>query len=71
MAFRIKSDRKETENKTIRFPVKVIEDIEKAIVGKDVSFSSFVIQACEYALKNMEDDEKKSVKIWQRFILDG
>ncbi len=63
MAFRIKSDRKETENKTIRFPVKVIEDIEKAIVGKDVSFSSFVIQACEYALKNMEDDEKKSVKI--------
>lgn len=71
MAFRIKSDRKETENKTIRFPVKVIEDIEKAIVGKDVSFSSFVIQACEYALKNMEDDEKKSVKIWQCFILDG
>lgn len=70
MAFRIKSDRKETENKTIRFPVKVIEDIEKAIVGKDVSFSSFVIQACEYALKNMEDDEKKSVKIWQYFILD-
>ena len=63
MAFRIKSDRKETENKTIRFPVNVIEDIEKAIVGKDVSFSSFVIQACEYALKNMEDDEKNSVKI--------
>lgn len=63
MTFRIKSDRKETENKTIRFPVNVIEDIEKAIVGKDVSFSSFVIQACEYALKNMEDDEKKSVKI--------
>lgn len=63
MAFRIKSDRKETENKTIRFPVKVIEDIEKAIVGKDVSFSSFVIQACEYALKNMEDDEKNSGKI--------
>ncbi len=63
MTFRIKSDRKETENKTIRFPVNVIEDIEKAIVGKDVSFSSFVIQACEYALKNMDNDEKKSVKI--------
>ena len=63
MTFRIKSDRKETENKTIRFPVNVIEDIEKAIVGKDVSFSSFVIQACEYALKNMDNDEKKSVKM--------
>ncbi len=60
MAFRIKSDKKETENKTIRFPLELINEIEKAIVGKDVSFSGFVIQACEYALKNMEDNEKKS-----------
>ena len=60
MAFRIKSDKKEAENKTIRFPLELINEIEKAIVGKDVSFSGFVIQACEYALKNMEDNEKKS-----------
>ena len=60
MAFRIKSDKKETENKTIRFPLELINEIEKAIVGKDVSFSGFVIQACDYALKNMEDNEKKS-----------
>lgn len=60
MAFRIKSDKKETENKTIRFPIELINEIEKAIVGKDVSFSGFVIQACDYALKNMEDNEKKS-----------
>ena len=60
MAFRIKSDKKETENITIRFPLELINEIEKAIVGKDVSFSGFVIQACEYALKNMEDNEKKS-----------
>ena len=60
MAFRIKSDKKETENKTIRFPLELINEIEKAIVGKDVSFSGFVIQACEYALKNMEHNEKKS-----------
>lgn len=60
MAFRIKSDKKETENKTIRFPLELINEIEKAIVGKDVSFSGFVIQACEYAFKNMEDNEKKS-----------
>ncbi|SFN82717.1 hypothetical protein SAMN04487831_10417 [Pseudobutyrivibrio sp. UC1225] len=58
MAFHLKSERKETETKTIRFPVPLIERIEKAIVGKDVSFSGFVIQACEYALDNMEKDKK-------------
>lgn len=56
MAFKIKSDRKETENKTIRFPLELIQRIEKAIVNKDVSFSGFVIQACEYALNNMEKE---------------
>ena len=61
MAFRIKPDRKETENKTIRFPVPLIEQIEHAIQGHNTTFSSFVIQACEYALQNMESDENKSV----------
>ncbi|MBR0419345.1 MAG: hypothetical protein IJI66_09255 [Erysipelotrichaceae bacterium] len=57
MGFRLKSDKKETENKTIRFPVDVINDIEAAIVGKEVSFSGFVIQACRYSLKELESDE--------------
>ena len=56
MTFRIKPDRKETENKTIRFPVPLIEQIEYAIQGHNTTFSSFVIQACEYALQNMESD---------------
>ena len=56
MAFQLKSDRKETETKTIRFPLPLIEHIETAIVGKDVSFSGFVIQACEFALENMDDN---------------
>lgn len=60
MAFQIKPNRKETENKTIRFPISLIEDIEKAIIGKDVTFSKFVIQACEYALNEMEDNKKDS-----------
>ena len=51
MAFQLKSNRKETENKTIRFPLPLIEEIEKAIQNEDVTFSSFVIQACEYALR--------------------
>lgn len=60
--FQLKPDRKETENKTVRFPVELIEKIEKALVGKNATFSAFVIQACEYALKNMEVEEKKKVK---------
>lgn len=46
MAFQLKPNRKESENKTIRFPVELIDRIDKAIVNQDVTFSSFVIQAC-------------------------
>lgn len=61
--FRLKEDRHETENKCVRFPIPLIEKIEKFIEGKATTFSSFVIQACEYALDNMEDDNKDSVNI--------
>lgn len=57
MAFQLKPDRKETENKTIRFPLPLIEKIENVLVNQDVTFSSFVIQACEYALENMESED--------------
>lgn len=57
MAFQLKPNRKESENKTIRFPLSLIEEIETVITNQDVTFSSFVIQACEYALKNMDTSE--------------
>lgn len=57
MVFQLKSTRKETENKTIRFPIELINKIEKAIENKDVNFSNFVIQACEYALDNMASEK--------------
>ena len=62
MAFKLKPDRKETENKTIRFPISLIDNIEKAIENQDVTFSRFVIQACEYALDNMEEHEDTLTK---------
>ena len=55
MSFKI--TKKETENKTIRFPLDLIERIEKAIRGQDTTFSRFVILACEYALENMEKEK--------------
>lgn len=58
MSFQIKLYKKETENKTIRFPIQLIDRIEKAITSKNVTFSRFVIQACEYALNNMEEIKK-------------
>lgn len=58
MAFKIKPDKKESENKTIRFPLPLIEEIENVIKNKDTTFSGFVIQACRYALDNLEDEKK-------------
>jgi len=58
MAFKI--TKKETENKTIRFPLDLINRIEEAIIGQDITFSRFVILACEYALKEMDNDKKSN-----------
>ena len=47
-----------TTNKTIRFPNDVIDQIEKAIAGKDCTFSAFVIAAARNALRELGEDEK-------------
>lgn len=54
MAFQIKPNKKESENKTIRFPIPLLERIDLALQNQNTTFSSFVIQACEYALDNLE-----------------
>lgn len=56
MAFQLKPDKHETENKTIRFPLPLIERIEAALQNTNTTFSGFVIQACNYALDNMEQE---------------
>lgn len=43
-----------TVNKTIRFPGDVVENVEKAIQGKDCTFSAFVIAAVRAALDELE-----------------
>ena len=63
MAFKLNTEKKETENKTIRFPLPLIKDIEHVLEGTEITFSKFVIQACEYALKEMEP-KKSFVKEW-------
>lgn len=58
MSFQLKP-KKQTENKTIRFPQDLVNKIEKYIQNKDVTFSRFVIQACEYVLEDIEKDKNK------------
>ncbi|MEQ2419318.1 hypothetical protein [Roseburia faecis] len=57
MSIQIKSDRKETENKTIRFPVDMLARIDTIMAEYDVSFSGFVLQACEYVLDELEKEK--------------
>lgn len=43
-------------NKTIRFPNDVIEAVEKAIEGKDCTFSAFVVAAVRAALEELNQN---------------
>lgn len=44
-------------NKSIRFPNDVIEDVEKAIEGKNCTFTAFVVEAVKIALENLEEEK--------------
>ena len=59
MAFQLNIEKKESETKTIRFPLPLVEKIEKYLEGTESNFSRFVIQACEYVLKEIEEEQKK------------
>ncbi len=44
-----------TINKTIRFPSDIVAGVEKAIQGKDCTFSAFVIAAVRAALTDLDN----------------
>lgn len=46
-----------TTNKTIRFPNDVVEAVEKAIQGKNCTFSAFVIAAVRAALEDINQGD--------------
>ena len=47
-----------TTNKSIRFPNDIIEEVEKAIVGKDCTFSAFVVEAVRNALEELKESNE-------------
>lgn len=48
-----------TTNKCIRFPNNIIEDVEKAINGKDCTFTAFVVEAVKVALENLKENDNE------------
>lgn len=42
-------------NKTIRFPINVVEDVEDLIKGTNCTFSAFVIEAVKSAVNYIKD----------------
>jgi len=44
-----------TTNKSIRFPNDVVIEVEKAITGKECTFTAFVVEAVRVALKNLDE----------------
>lgn len=63
MSFNLNIESKKTTNKCVRFPIKLVKDIEKITSKNQVTFSQFVIEACKYALENIEKPTTKKENI--------
>ncbi len=49
-------------NKSVRFPVTMVDDVEEAIRGQDCTFSAFVVSAVRWALDNLKEQEEEKNK---------
>ena len=63
MKFVIKNNKVETLNKSVRFPVPLIKEIEEVMMVNDISFTRFVVEACQFVLmymkkQNSEEDDQ-------------
>lgn len=54
--FRLKKDYIEYENKSLRLPVDLINQIQALANDNNMSFNKVVIQCIEYALNDMEPE---------------
>lgn len=50
-----------TTNKCIRFPNNIIEDVEKAIEGKQCTFTAFVVESVRIALENLKEESENNL----------
>lgn len=52
--FRVKKDRIEYENKSLRLPTDLIEKVQELADENGISFNKVVIQCIDYALDHMD-----------------
>ncbi|MBQ3163193.1 MAG: hypothetical protein IJC02_01440 [Lachnospiraceae bacterium] len=52
--FKLQKDNVEYENKSIRLPVSLIEEVQRLANKNNLSFNKVIIQCITYALENME-----------------
>jgi predicted HicB family RNase H-like nuclease len=56
MSFIVKKE--ESSSKTIRMPNALIEKLEDIASKKNISFNKLIIQCCQYAVDNLEENNK-------------
>lgn len=49
--------RQEYSNRTFRFSVEMLEELGKLANDKNISLNQIVIKCCDFALKNLVDEE--------------
>ena len=55
--FKVRKERIEYENKSLRLPIDLIEKVQELANENDLSFNKVVIQCIDYALDHMEDTD--------------
>ena len=56
--FKLKKDYTDYENKSLRLPKELIEEVQTLANENNMSFNKVVIQCIEYALSNQSKDAK-------------
>ncbi len=56
--FKIDNKKETHTTKSIRFSNELLNKINKQTKSNNITFSKFVILACEYALNNLDNQEK-------------
>lgn len=59
MSYKLNIKKIVVQNKSIRFPQELINEIKKETTKNNICFSEFVIQACEFALANIKEKKQK------------
>ena len=49
--------KQEYSNRTLRFPVELLEELNVIATSKNISLNQLVVKCCEYAMKNFDDKE--------------